>query len=57
MTKSTYHPTKDFINELKYRCKNYDCPEISKNTPTLCKKNCPIVKECIDKFGVDLITI
>jgi len=57
MIKKTGHPTKDFIDELIYRCNRYECPEISSNTSTICRKNCPIVKECVNKFGVDLITI
>ena len=57
MTISRYHPTKDFIKRLSNRCENFDCPEVSITTPTLCKKNCPIVKECVNKFGYDLISI
>ena len=52
-----YEPTKEFIEDLKNRCNNRECPIISRDIPTICKKNCPIVKKCIDKFGIDLITI
>lgn len=54
-TKAT--PTRDIIERLNKQCKEYGCPEISIDKPTICKVNCPIVKECKDMFGVDLITI
>ena len=57
MKSKTGHQTRNFINDLIYRCNNYECPEISSDIPTVCKKNCPIVRKCVNKFGVDLITI